>query len=361
MATNARKAVQTAILDTWSRGASIIPAITDLGGEARGGDSIDVPAIGAATVNTSETASPEAVSNSADALVINRPKYINRAVTQQQYDQLLNGGGNFVTQLMRGTNGDMLNAMDRDVIEYLYSSVAATSVDNHFNLDGGAVTDEDVNDCEASIREQDGVANTNSGFFWIMSPIAEGKIKSVADLNPADAVNLAQATGQFTNLGLPPIGLLNGIPAFKDNNVPGRVNSQRHQAVISASSITTNVLSVTVPSGHGFVVGQQVWTSGLDTNVPVTAPSTIVTAGATTITMALTAANDADAGTGTLYSATAYALLCYAPWIFFAADNVVPKEFLTKREGNAGWSLQLYNQIGRVAHPGAVRILHTRD
>lgn len=359
-ADNARKAVVSAILDTWTRGPSIFPLITDLGVVTRGGDSVDVPSNGASTVNTTETANPSAVTNTADKMTVDRKKFINDEVTQTQMAQLMNGEGNYQTQLARSAGGSLINDMDRDVVSYLITEVAAASVNNHGNLDGGSLTDVDVNDLVAEMREQDGIANTNFGLFWLMSPSAEAKVKDVADLNASDAINVVQAMGLQSILGLPTVGLLNGIPAFLHNAVPGRTDALRQQTVATASNVASNIVTHTVPTGHGFVVGQQVWTSGFTTDVPVTAPATITAVTATTIVHALTAANGAN-GTGTVYSATAMAMLCYAPWIFFATDGIVPFSELVKRSDAAGWAFQLFHHLGRVAHPGSVKILHTDD
>jgi len=50
MADAARKAVQSALLDPWIRGPSLLPLLTNLGPVVRGGDSVDVPYIGSLTV-----------------------------------------------------------------------------------------------------------------------------------------------------------------------------------------------------------------------------------------------------------------------------------------------------------------------
>ena len=368
MADAAAKMVQTALLDTWSVGNSVVPLVTDLTGSVMTGDSIDIPSVAAPTVNTTETANPEAVTTSVDALPVNRTKFINREITDAGMTQLLNGNGNYAMQLMRSSSARLLNAVDLDAIQYLYTEVAGTSAANHFNLGADTLTDTDINDCEAAMREQQGVANSNDGsLFWIMSPTAAGQIKSVADLNPADAVAVAQATGSFTNMGLPMIGNLNGIPAFLNNHVPGRTDSLRHQAAVNGqTSITSNVLTIPLAAGHGFVVGQQVFTSGLTTNVtnpPATAgDGNVVTSSATEITVALTTTNAADNGsTGTVFSASAYAMLVYRDWTFYAANALVPRESLVERSDAAGWALKLTTRIGRVAHAGAVKVIHTSD
>lgn len=368
MADNASKAVMTALLDTWSRGPSVLGLLdsisggqSNLGPVVRGGDSVDVPNRSASTVNTSETAAVSASSlGTPDILTVNRPKFINEGITQAQYAQLLNGGGNYARQLTRGMAADMLNALDSDMVQYLIQSLAVDASwagNYHVNLAADAITEGDVNDTEALIREQDGIANAGGGLFWLLSPRAANGIKAVADFVPASQPQSGQV-----QMGVPMIGSINGHPAYQHNAVPGRVNTLRQQATTSACTVTSNVGVYTVAAGHGFVVGQQVWTSGLTANVAVSAPATITAASATSLTFAVTAGDGAMAdGVGTIYSASSMALLCYAPWIFYALDGEAPFSRLVDREGAAGWTAQLFHHFGRVGHAGAVAVLHGLD
>lgn len=362
MADNARKAVVTALLDTWSRGPSILGVLdsvsggrSNLGPVVRGGDSVDIPNKSAATVNTSETAAVNASAlGTPDVLTVNRPKFINEAITQAQYNQLLNGGGNYANQLARSMGADMLNALDKDMVDYLLQTLAwDTSATYHVNVAADAITDGDVADAETLIREQDGIANTNSGLFWLLSPRAAGGIKQVSEFVPNPN---ASAMGE---VGMPMVGMVNGIPAFYHNAIPGRVDSLRQQGTSTAVSISSNVATITMVAGHGFVPGQKIWTSGLTTNIAVGSAAAITSVTSTQIVVPLSAGDGAFAdGAGTIYSGSAMAMLVYAPWVFYGLDGVAPYSDLVKREGAAGWTAQLFHHFGRVGHAGAVVVLH---
>ena len=352
MADNARKAVVSALLDTWSRGPSLLPLLTDLGVVARGGDSVDVPYIGALTVNTSESGSVASTSLSTYTLTVNRPKFINQAVTMQAMAQLLNGNDTFTQQLVRASSGQLLAAIERDIVEYMITNSA---VGYHVNLAADAITDEDVNTAEAVMREQDGVANTMGDLFWLASPRAASAIKTAADFS-------YDGVAPQGELGLPMIGKINGLPVYTHNALPGGVLGTRQSVATSAVSVASNVATATVPAGHGFVAGQQIWTADLTQNIAVSSPVTISSVTSTTIVYPLVRADGALAdGVGTIYSASSMAMLVYKPWIYYATDGAQPFVELVKREANAGYSLQLYQHIGRMQATGACVIMHCPD
>jgi len=342
VADNAKKAVLDALLDTWSRGPSLLPLLTNLGPVVRGGDSVDIPSIGSLTVNTSESGSVSSTSLSVDTLTVNRPKFINQGITMQQMNQLLNGGGTFTSQLTRAAGGQLMNAIERDIIEHMIVSAGAgLTAKYHVNVAADAIVDNDINDAEAIMLEQEGLANSVGDLAWIVSPKAAAGIKNAAQFAYDAGVPMGE-------IGLPLLGKINGIPVYTHSGLPGSVDALRQQVATSAVSVTSNVATATVAAGHGFVPGQQIWTSGLTQNVAVGSPVTISSVTATTIVYPLTRADGALAdGIGTIYSASSFAMLVYRPWVWYAMDGEVPFVELVKREANAGYSLQLYQHIGR--------------
>ncbi len=354
MVQNARKNVESQILDTWSRGQSLIGYLfSDRGAVTRGGDSLDIPELSGFTVNTSESASIAASTFTGPQLVVNRPKFINQGVTQQQQTQLMNGGA-AVAQVVRRGLADHQNAVDRDLIEYLFS---LATVDDHFNLDLSATdVDGTVNKVEAAMREQDG-CGMNPPLRWLGSPRASGFIKGASDYFPAQNNGADQGS-----LGMPNPGQLNDITYRTHSAMPGGATATRLQASITASAIASNVLTVTVGSDAAslFVVGQQVWTDGLTADVAVGSPSTITGISGGDITMALTSSNAADNGTGTLYSASAMVVLVNTDWLFYGDDGF-PRSYSVKRDDNAGFAQQFFQYIGRIGRSGAVKILHVDD
>lgn len=359
MADNASKAVRRAILNTWDKGRSIFPLVSDMGTVTRGGDSLDIPSNGNSVVNRSENANPAAVPSTTDTLVVQEQFFINNEITQRAQDQLMGGGGQYARNLALSAGGDMINEMDRHMIEYLLQARAfADGVDAHRNLDGGAITDQDVNDIESAMREQDGIANTNDGFFWLASPTAHARIKDVADLISPDMLPRTSADG--ANLGLPMVGRLNNIPMFLTNSMPGRANNSRLQIPGTNAVLAGGIATVDVPPNHGLVEGMQIFTQDFTNNVLVTAPSQIITSGPLQVTFNSPGADGAN-GAGTILSKTAMLMLGYAPWIFFATDGVVPRTRLVERSDAAGWSFQIYQNLGRIAHAGGVKVLHAPD
>ena len=353
MADAARKAVQSALLDTWSRGPSLLPLLTNLGPVVRGGDSVDVPYIGSLTVATSESQAVSATSLSVYTMTVNRPKFINQGLTMAQMAQLLNGNDAFAQQITRASSGQLANAIERDIVEHIITN---TGVSYHVNLAADAVTDEDINAAEAVMREQDGVANAMGDLAWVVSPRAAASIKNAADFS-YDSVAPLQG-----GVGLPMLGSINGIPVYTHNALPGAVDALRQQTATSAVTISSNVATAPVPAGHGFVAGQQIWTSGLTTNVPVGTPVTITSVTATTIVYPLTASDGALAdGVGTIYSASSMAMLIHRPWIYYGMDGEIPAVELVKREANAGYGLQLFQHLGRAMATGAAVIVHAPD
>jgi hypothetical protein len=353
MADAARKAVQSALLDTWSRGPSLLPLLTNLGPVVRGGDSVDVPYIGSLTVATSESQAVSATSLSVYTMTVNRPKFINQGLTMAQMAQLLNGNDAFAQQITRASSGQLANAIERDIVEHIITN---TGVSYHVNLAADAVTDEDINAAEAVMREQDGVANAMGDLAWVVSPRAAASIKNAADFS-YDSVSPLQG-----GVGLPMLGSINGIPVYTHNALPGAVDALRQQVATSAVTVSGNSATATVPSGHGFVAGQQIWTSGLTTNVAVGSPVTITSVTATTIVYPLTAGDGALAdGVGTIYSASSMAMLIHRPWIYYGMDGEIPAVELVKREANAGYGLQLFQHLGRAVATGAAVIVHAPD
>jgi hypothetical protein len=287
---------------------------------------------------------------------VNRDKFINEAITRQQNAQLLNGNGRFASQIMRGMVGDLRNAIDKDMIDHWITSVAAdvtTTPAYHVNLAADAVTNDDVEDLEALVREQDGVANTNEGLFWLLNPRMAGHVKKVTEFVEGKTGN---------DLGLPMVARINGLPAFYHNAVPGRVDALRQQTTSSAVTIATNVATITVPSGHGFVDGQVIWTSGLTTDIAEASAVAITSVTATTIVVPLTDGDGAMAdGVGTIYSGSSMGLLCYAPWLFYGLDGVQPYAEVVKQTLTAGSTIQMHQNIGRAAHAGALAVIHGPD
>ena len=341
------------ILDTWSRGPSVIPLISDISGEMPNGDTIDAfPSMVAPTVATSESASVESSSVSITQLIKNRDAFVNFGLTETQRLQLLTG--QYPEQMVRRIVGTMKEYIDRDIVSYALTNLAYdTSATYHGNVAGDAVTAGDIADLIGRAKDQDGY--NGEGWAWIGNPRFTASVHS----NSAYVPNPSAPTG---NLGLPQLGVLNGIPYYEHNAIPGGQLAMRQQVATSAVTVSSNVATATVASGHGFVPGQIIWTSGLTTNVAVGSPVAITSVTATTIVYPLTAADGALAdGVGTIYSASSMALLVRSDRLAYAQDRTSPTPMLVKRETNAGYTMQLFMKYGRVGLAGGVWVLHAPD
>ncbi len=359
MADNARKAVETAVLDTWTRGSGVAGIIaTDKNTVTRGGDSVDIPELSAMTVNRSHTAAVASSVFTQTLLQVVRELFINQGVTFNQRQQLLNGNDAAAREIARRALGDMDNERDKDLIDYC-SILIGGDATKHINLDLSSTDYDDlVNEAEAIMREQDGIRqNDTSSFAWLASPRASRNIKSTSSYYPGYEGHLAERG----KVGFPNPSMLNEIPYFQHSGVPGALNATRLSATGTASSVSSNVVTVTVSEEDAskFVVGQLVWTSGFTADVAVGSPTAITAKTSTTLSFALTAGDGAN-GTGTVYSASSMAFLVYKPWYFYA-DTGVPMTRMVEREGSAGHTLQMAQTMGRIARAGAVVCLHMPD
>jgi hypothetical protein len=341
------------ILDTWSRGPSVIPLISDISGEMPNGDTIDAfPSMVAPTVATSESASVESSSISVTQLIKNRDAFVNFGLTETQRLQLL--VGQYPEQMVRRIVGSMKEYIDRQIVEYMLQSLAYdASGTYHGNIAADAVSAGDIANLIGQAKDQDGY--NGEGWAWIGNPRFTASVHS----NTAYVPNPAAPTG---NLGLPQLGVLNGIPYYEHNAVPGGQLATRQQVATSAVTVSSNVATATVASGHGFVAGQQIFTTGLTTNVAVGSPATISSVTATTIVYPLTASDGALAdGVGVIYSASSMALLVRSDKVAYAQDRTSPTPMLVKRETNAGYTMQLFMKYGRIGLAGGVWVLHAPD
>ena len=277
---------------------------------------------------------------------------MNFGLTETQRMQLL--VGQYPEQMIRRIVGTMKEYIDRQLVEYMLQSLAYdTSATYHGNVAADAVTAGDIANLIGAAKDQDGY--NGDGWAWVGNPRFTASVHS----NTAYVPNPSAPTG---NLGLPQLGVLNGIPYYEHNAVPGGQLAMRQQIATSAVTISSNVATATVAAGHGFVPGQIIYTTGLTTNVPIGTPVAITSVTATTIVYPLTASDGALAdGIGTIYSASSMALLVRSDRIAYAQDRTSPTPMLVKRETNAGYTMQLFLKYGRIGLAGGVWVLHAPD
>lgn len=351
MADNRSKAVAPFLVNNWGRGADIFSFSRDLGPVVKKGDSCDIPSSSNVTINEAETGTPDDLTLTPDTLSVSRTKtaFVNlgNLASLQELD------GNLRDAYLLKMLGDLRNALGRDYIEHLIKAIAGASPSNHVNLEGDAVTAGDVNELEARMFEQGGAEHPN--MFWMGSPRGLSAIKNVADYEANDQL-AAQA------FGIPMIRSINGYPSVQSSLIPGGEDAYRLSVTPSATTVSGNVATATVPAGHGFVHGQLIWTSGASVDVSVDSPVAISVNSATEFEYALTTGDGALGAPGVIYSATAMTLLLDSSRLFHAFAGLVPQYHEVKKSGgDAGWELQLVTHFGRQAIAGAVKILHSPD
>jgi len=234
------------------------------------------------------------------------------------------------------------------VEEYTNVTAWTTGTDStyHDNVAGAALTTAMVRNSIASMTRVKGVRRQN--LLWGLTPqgVAEFKEK-LGSTWQYQTQNPAQATSA---LGVPVIGFVDGIPA-----VELTCGLESKTAAATASAISSNVLTITVPAEHGFVAGQRITTSGGTANV--TSATAITSTTATTIVVALTACDDASNGAMTVTAADAENLLVDTANVFGALQKTPTIRVVPDPE-SAGDALQLVAPCGFIGHAGRVRVLH---
>lgn len=311
------------------------------------GDSIEIPDISALTVIASgaTSTSPQAVTTNVLTLTVDREPWINASIPQLNSTQLLDG--NWSRDVARDALMMLRNNMDesllRDFVARSLCYTASTAATYHDNVAGDALVEDDILNAKAALLSQDGVMEQNIGL--VTSPYGEGSIASIAGFLPSGQV---LEVGQ---LGIPRIGTVFGIPVFSTNSV------QRNLSVaVTASAILSNVLTVTVAAGHGFVAGMLVITAGLTTNQ--TTYTAITSTTVTTIVLPLTSANAADNGTGTISARSSMNIMADMTQIYVARQKF-PTVRIVPDINSTGDALQVSAIWGRQGRTGRARVIHS--
>lgn len=334
------------LADLYSRSIFALDLPTQLDEPLSEGDSVEIPSIGALTVNENgaTAADPEAVSNTVLTLVADRHPWINvqlPAVSRKQ-----NMDGKWAEQVAKQATIMLKNRMDEHLLrDYLAREIAYdASATYHVNVEGDALTEDDLLNGRAELLTMDGVQDQN--IVLACHPFGVGSIMSIAGFVPNGKA------AEEGRLGIPLIGSVFGTPVVMTNSVLRNLT-----IATSAVTVASNVATATIPSGHGLVPGMRITTTGLTTNVAT--PTAILTSGATSVTFALTAADGALAdGVGSIVSATCQNLLMDKANVFVAQQQM-PTARIVQDPRSTGDNLQIAAIWGRRARAGYVRVLHS--
>lgn len=350
MADARAKAVLSEIVNNWSRNHYIFDLIRDIGPANSKGDIIDIPSQARPT-NTSPTsrAAPQSLSPTVTALTVDQEAFYNVLIPKRDEDQLLNGSWPALTA--ESAIGGMRIDIDDNLLSYLSLTLAYdTSATYHDNVAAATLTDNMFANSEAKMLSQDGV--NRQDLVYVMSAFGMGQARVVADWLPA-----GMAAEQSGRLGLPVVGLINGIPAVDSNSVIRNRTVATTAAVTTGSGVTH---TYTVAAGHGLVPGMLVTVAGhdADENIATATAITSVTATTVVVTTAATADGTSSDASGTITSATSYNLLMDRQHIYGAMQRRlqvrVVEDFESSQDG-----LQVYSSFGRIGLAGRVRVLHS--
>jgi len=348
MADARSKAVLGELADLYSRANYGIDKMTNLRAPLANGDIIEVPDISSLTVGAagSSDVSSSSVTTNILSLNANLKPMINAELPLVASMQLMDG--RWAAQVARQATIQLKNDMDEDLMrDYIAEDLCwTTGTDStyHFNEGGDALVEDDILNAKAYLLSQDGVQSQNLAFF--VSSYGEGSIGSISGFVPA------RFEAEQGNLGIPMIGRVFGVPVYTTNSV------RRNKSVATtAASVTSNVATFTVASGHGFVAGMKITTAGLTDNITTAAAITSTTA--TTIVAPLTACDGAMAdGVGTVDDATSWNVMCDTSQIFVAQQQM-PRIRIVPFELRTSDHLQVSSVWGRIGRAGRAAVVHS--
>jgi hypothetical protein len=203
------------------------------------------------------------------------------------------GRGQYVQRVAKKVQASLRNDQDSRDANYLafvgaqiVGAADAAAVVTHENVNGAALTLNMVRSAIARMTDVDGVDKND--LVWMLDSWGAGTIKTLPEFEKMDK--------PMAELGLRMVGSIDGIPAFESQSVP----SNRSLAC-TASSVATNILTLTFAEAHGFVVGQNIVAPGL--TAPLASSPVLTVPSTTTLTVALTTGDTADNGTGTVSEA----------------------------------------------------------
>tara|TARA_Y100000310_G_scaffold340834_1_gene437957 strand:+ start:4791 stop:5852 length:1062 start_codon:yes stop_codon:yes gene_type:complete len=345
-----------------ARSKKVLPILQDLWSESRYGadiaatqmreplgmsDIIDIPDISALTVNASGsvTANPAAVTTNVMSLTANLEPWINALLPQLASMQLLDG--RWAQQVGRQAVTMLKNDIDESFFKYLLEQAWQTGTDTayHVNEAADTLTSADILNAMAALTDNKGVNDEDLCLF--MSSYGRASLASIAAFVP----NNREA--ERGNLGVPLIGTIHGIPVYASSSVP------RARTITSTAwDISSNVLTITVASGHGLAAGQLVTFDTVTAGGDMSSATAITSTTATVITIAHTASDDSATEAGTITCEDSENLMI-AKNHTFVAQQMLPKTRIVPMNDSTGDALQVSAVWGRVARAGYAQVIHS--
>lgn len=292
---------------------------------------------------------PTRPTQSHQTLTVDQRAKLNHAVDDLEARQLLKGA--YVLALADRMYGTLMNQLDGAAYAAILEAVAAEGGDNLAAWDGNNVHNKDLDtmtdaifgDFESSLQDD---GNVVEDFMLMANPRGYTRLANVF------RAQIGAVSVQAPMLGVAKDGLaLNGIPMVRNYAVPSDL-----RATATASTITSNVCVATIPAGHPFQVGMEIYTTGGGTNVASSSRVALTAVTATSVTYALTASNGSN-GTPTIICPASPVLLIPRSKAFWAGDVAPRTKMVDDAEDAGGMALQAYSSYGRHVVDGEARML----
>lgn len=343
------KAVLNALADLYDKGASISSLMTNLRPVMGYGDSIDIPSIGSLTVASAidgsldpQDVTVQSVTNSALTLTAN----VERAIflNLPALGQLQNINGNWASLLGSQVVQQLRNDTDSLLAQYLGKTLCYdTSATYHHNVAGDSFALADFLNAKAYLQAQGALPQN---LVFVVHPYAEASIHALSAFQSNWQRNMDG------DLGMPMIGMLFGIPVYVSSSLQTYPTT-----ACTAVSVSSNVATVTVGSGHGLVPGLKIKITGITTEL--TTAAAITSVGATSVVVPLTAGDGAmDDGAGTITEQSAWNLLFDKTHMFYADQKAIGTRVVADPDSTSD-VLQCSSIWGRIGRAGRCVVIHT--
>lgn len=345
------KLVQDALVDLISPAQDT--RIVDLSNRLRPpgfpGDTIAIPEISDLTVASGVDSSYDAQDVSVQS-VTRAEKTLSAVlnpsmnVQLELFDKAQNLDGSWATQIARQAMVTINNKIDDNFCDYLGTTLCydttATLGAYTINSGGDTLAVADILNARSLLCANRGTRPQD--LVLVVHPYAMGSLMSISGFLP----NYTKAEQGI--MGFNSIGSIFGIPVYESQSV-----SRRRTVACTAVSISSNVATVTVPSGHGIASGMKVSIAGITT--PLSTASIVLTSASTSFTVALTASDGAMAdGAGTVTIENCENLM-YDRNFMYTAIQVMPQVNIVDVELRPGsQNLHVWSIWGRVGRAGRV-------
>lgn len=335
------------LLDVESKGgADALSAFSDYSNEAKPGQSVTIPELGSLTVSTTggNAISAQALPVSTNKMIIDQPAMI--PIYVDRIEDLVGTNGGMAQKVAVAAMRALREHVAGDILAQARSVlVGAGDAGLVANVGADTLTDADINSIEGLLCAQAGVSAATE-ISLVGSPGMSAAIKSTLNYAQKDASGSVGQGALFS---------VNGRPYYQTSHLDSKVGD--NTVATTASTISSNIGTQTVASGHGIIRGQLVTTTGLTANAST---ATVVTqTSATSVACAITAGDGAQAdGVGSVLSASSLGLMFVKPWACYGIANGVFDVFIVKSPTGLGWVVQVGCIYGTKIRAGGVAAIH---